>query len=106
MTESEPVPGGATRSTHADSREPKSFLLLAELLVTLLVAIFGALSWTLLLLLPTLIPAAFLGLKALSQPVAVENTPWMRRTLHATSLLNALILLGFLSSVLLASFRP
>lgn len=86
-------------------REPKRLLLLAELLVALLASIFGVLSWTLLLLLPAIVPAAFLGVRALSQPEVVENTPWMRRTLHATSFLNALIVLGFLYEILFASWR-
>jgi hypothetical protein len=88
------------------AREPKRFLLLAELLVALLAAIFGLLSWTLLLLLPAIVPAAFLGVRALSQPAVVESTPWMRRTLHATSFLNALVVLGFLFAILLASLQP
>jgi hypothetical protein len=79
--------------------------LLAELLVALVATIFGVLSWTLLLLLPSILPAALLGIKALSRPTLVEQTPWMRRTLHATSVVNALIVVGFSFAIFLSALR-
>jgi hypothetical protein len=104
MTDADAPPGRATATgLTTAAREPKRFLLLAEILATVLAAIFGLLSWTLLLLLPTIVPAAFLSVRALSQPAIVESTPWMRRTLHVTSALNALTVLGFVFALLKAS---